>query len=420
MKRFFNYSSDIDKAAFCWNIMAGLLSGFQSVIMLIFLTRIADLTIVGMFTLANASANLFLYVGRYGVRVFQSSDVIYTYSFVDYHVQRIIAVAAMFASSAVYVILAMYLNGYSGEKSAIIFLMCLFKLPDAYEDVFCGEFQRSGRLDIAGKMTTVRLAVTTILFIFILCKTKNLLSALASSIFTGFLMLFFLLYETGGCDLIKGRASRGNVWNLTITCTPLFLNSILLYYIVNVPKYSIDAHLGDEAQAVYGFISMPVSIVVLISSIIFTPFIVKISECWVEGSIRRFRDSIIRQTMIVSGVLIVCLVGTYFAGVPMLSLLYHTDLTQYKADLMLIIFGGGMLAVSSVYANILTIMRQQIPMLISCVNVAVLALISSPKIIASWGIRGAVIHFIGLIIFLCMLFLGIIIYTTENQRRKML
>ncbi len=63
--------------------------------MLTVLTHVCDVTTAGIFTIAYANANLFLNLGKYGVRNFQVSDVHEKYDFAPYHAARILSVLAM-------------------------------------------------------------------------------------------------------------------------------------------------------------------------------------------------------------------------------------------------------------------------------------------------------------------------------------
>ena len=50
----------IERDSFAWNTTAGLLSGFQSVIMLMLIMRTCDVATAGIFTIAYTSACLLL------------------------------------------------------------------------------------------------------------------------------------------------------------------------------------------------------------------------------------------------------------------------------------------------------------------------------------------------------------------------
>ena len=66
---------DYQRSAYIWNTAGSMLNAFQSVIMLMVLTRVCDMATAGVFTLAYANANLFLNMGSYGMRNFQASAV---------------------------------------------------------------------------------------------------------------------------------------------------------------------------------------------------------------------------------------------------------------------------------------------------------------------------------------------------------
>lgn len=71
LKHFLLNSKNINKSSFIWNMAGSMLMAFQSVIMLMIITRTLNLYEAGVFTLAYASANLFLNIGKYGMRNFK-------------------------------------------------------------------------------------------------------------------------------------------------------------------------------------------------------------------------------------------------------------------------------------------------------------------------------------------------------------
>lgn len=75
VKRFLTNSNDIDKSGAIWNLVASVLCAFQSVILLVVMTHTIGLIPAGIYTMGNTDNNLFLSIGKYGVRPFQVSDV---------------------------------------------------------------------------------------------------------------------------------------------------------------------------------------------------------------------------------------------------------------------------------------------------------------------------------------------------------
>ena len=85
IKSFLIQSDNIERDSFIWNMAGSMIMAFQSVIMLMILTRVLGLIEAGVFTIAYANANLFLTIGKYGVRNFQVSDVTGQFTFREYY-----------------------------------------------------------------------------------------------------------------------------------------------------------------------------------------------------------------------------------------------------------------------------------------------------------------------------------------------
>ena len=97
-----------------------------------------------------------LTIGRYGIRQFQASDVVEKYSYREYYYSRVLTTGLMLAISLAYIGFEYGTGQYDGNKSIVVLLICLVKWIDAFEDVFHGMLQQHDRLDIGGKILTVR------------------------------------------------------------------------------------------------------------------------------------------------------------------------------------------------------------------------------------------------------------------------
>lgn len=410
MRNLFLNSSSPERDGLLWNMVGSMLMAFQSVIFLMILTRTVGLVASGVFTIAYANANLFLNIGKYGMRNYQVSDVNNEFSFREYLSSRWITTFLMFCFSIGYTVFTAYSNEYSMEKTWIIIWMCLFKLVDSIEDVYIGEYQKKGRLDVGAKILAYRLISTIIVFSIVVIVSKNLLMALiVSTCYTAVLEWYFIriTYPFFISENLVFRKSV--ICKLLWACFPVALSSFLSFYIGNASKYAIDAQLSDELQACYGFISMPVFVIGLLNGFIFTPMIYKLSVLWSEKKIRDFLKKIAVQSLIVAAITIVCLFGAFLLGIPVLSWLYNTDLSPYKYELLVLLAGGGFLGWSGVLHTVLTIIRQQRKMLVGYIVVAMMALLLANRIVASYGMTGAALLYVGLMILLCVFFLVILI-----------
>ena len=413
---------NIIRNGYIWNMIGTTVMAVQSVLLMMVLNRSLGLMDAGIFTIAYTTANLVLIVGKYGMHNFHVSDTANIFSFGDYRRARWLTVAVMLISSAVYAIFATLKNGDAAEKGMIIFFTCAFKAVDAIEDVYCSLYQQKGRLDVSGKMMSVRVTVTFVFFSLCLVFIRNLLiSVIASTVFT--LVLFILLNaicSTVCSDNLRERASGKNIWKLLKCCFFLFLTEFLCYYITNAPKYSIDNVLGDEIQACYGFISMPVFVIGLLGNYLFNPLVQPMSEKWRDGDFKWFGYRFLRQIFIVMGITAVCVAGAYFLGIPVLSLVYGTNLEGYREELIVLLAGGGLLALANQLITIVTIIRRQKLLIAGFGACAILAFLLSTPVVSKYSIMGAAVLELILMFVLCVTFTSIlwVEIKREEKRRK--
>lgn len=405
LNKFIMESNNVTKDSFIWNMIGSMLMAFQSVILLMILTRTIGLVESGIFTIAYANANLFLTIGKYGMRNFQVSDIKGEFSFREYKTSRIITVCTMIILSLGYVVASAIVNEYSFEKSMIIIGMCIFKLPDAIEDVYYGEYQKCGRLDIASKTMTLRLLFTLIIFSIIIMISKNLLYALFISSCVTFIIMYIFIKWTYRKFKKTTEMHWRNVVRLLKNCFPLFAGSFLSFYIGNAPKYAIDFLLTDDLQACYGFLAMPVFVIGLLNGFIFNPMLFKLSCLWNEAKIKLFLKQVVMQIAIVAGITGVCILGAYLIGIPVLSLLYNTNLSPYKTELLILLLGGGFLGLSGLLNAVIIIIRCQKNLLWVYLTVAIIAFFMSNPIVKKYRMMGASILYMILMLIICICFL---------------
>lgn len=403
MKQFFFYTTDINRATYKWNLIYSLIFGFQSVIILVVLTRTVGIDDAGIFTIAYANASLFLLGAKYGVRNYQVSDIKNEYGFVEYLQHRWISVSIMSILELIYIIGCTFTKEYSVEKTWIMILVCLLKVPDAIEDVYAGEYQKQGRLDIAAKMMAVRLMISTIILMGIALITRNLILSVSCTVIVSVVLLGIGIFWSSSY-IPQVKSSHLTIKMIFVNCFPLFLGTFLNQYINNAPKYAIDSVLSDALQASYGFIAMPVFVIGLLNNVIFAPVIHGMAKDWDSGKKEIFKEKFTRQSLIVTGITGVVLLGAWIAGVPVLSILYNTDLTEYKQELLILLLSGGFLAMSGVLNTVITIIRFQKYLPYGYLFVALLAFFGSTPVVRNFGITGIAVYYMLLTAILAFIF----------------
>ncbi|UTY38128.1 hypothetical protein NMU03_10545 [Allocoprobacillus halotolerans] len=185
----------------------------------------------------------------------------------------------------------------------------------------------------------------------------------------------------------------------------------------NAPKYAIDALLSQEQQAYYSFIAMPVFVISLLSNFIYQPVLTKIADFINQKNYTMFIKEIIKQIEYVLLLTIIVLIGGFLLGIPILSVLYKSDLTAYKMDLMILLLGGGMYALSNFLIIVLTTIRKQNTLIGIYILVSILVYFLSNKLVSLFNITGAALTYtISMTtVTICCLLLFIFSY---NEMRK--
>ena len=418
----FEKTKDIKKSSFVWNAINAMLSALQCPLILMVLNRTNGLEDAGVFSIAFAVANLMLYVGLYGLRRFQASDVNEKFTFPDYNGVRFLTCAAMIAASFIYVVYSVMFRSYSMNKAMVVFLVCLLKLVQAYTDVIHGNMQQKGRLDVATKCSALRYVLEMLAIAVGLVLTHDLLISLIASVMVSFVFAYITSVNCGRkyCGTYMPAFRKDVVKRLLIEGFPLFASLFLNMYISNAPKYAIDAYLTEEIQGVYNLIFMPAFMVMLLSNFIFNPIIKSYAELWLSGSeekLRELKHRMTLQMLMVAGLTVIGLIVAATIGIPVLSIIFHADLTPYKTELCIVMIGGGALGFATFFSTVITIIREQNSMIFCYGIAAATAYALSGILVKSQGIRGAAIMYAAIMTILAVL-LGMITFVRFRKGQK--
>ena len=297
---------------FFWNFLSSILMALQSVAMLMIITRIGTLDEAGIFSFGFSNANLFLHLGRFGMRNYQGSDVLEKYSFKLYHRARVITVSMMIIGCSGFVLISSRLNDYSEYKIKMLLLLCMMKAIDAYEDIYHGNYQQHGHLELAARLLTERILISFVTFavdmmIFVDINHALIISNLISVLF----VICEILYVKKKIRLpiLKEIGKSDRVNKILAECMPLFFTAFFAFMISNLPKYAIDYYLDDSKQAIFGLLFMPVFMISLLVNSIFQPYISGLAILWNENKYHEFSNMFRKLEIVTVGVTIACIFG---------------------------------------------------------------------------------------------------------------
>lgn len=421
IKRSLEKSTNIERDSYIWNFVYSTLSACQSAFILMVVTRTNGLYDAGIFSLAYAVAGLMVLIGQYGVRKYQSSDIEEAYDFAEYFYLRILTCIVMMVTSALYCVWCHVFDNYSMYKALIIFLLCGLKCIQAIVDVLHGRLQQKDRLDIAGKASSIRSIFETTICIVVLIVTRNLTIAIAASIVASIIstLLTSLNVVRDYCKL-KIDVSNIKIMRikmLLIKCFPLFISTFLSMYISNVPKYAIDEYLSEQIQAYYNILFMPAFAIGLLSNFIFNPILTSYAKLWNERKIKKLKSLISKQICVIVAIMLVGILIAFTIGIPLLSLLFGINMEGYEIQLSIVIIGGGMLAYTTFFSTVITIIRCQHILLFGYIAVSILAKLLSGFFVVNYNITGAVMLYTLLMAALAVFFvIAMIVYIKKYSR----
>lgn len=375
-----------DKERYFWNMMGGLINSASSILLLSIATRLSGAAAGGIFSLAYSTAQLLETIGLTSVREIQSTDVKREYPFASYLGFRVITCVIMILISVVY---AFILGGDPVKKWAIVILTC-YKSIDAFADVFQGLFQLNDRIDLAGKELAIRPLLSTIGFFIALYLSDNLILACFSMVLISFIWL--LIFDFPICKVfekIRCDFKISAIKNIFIVCLPLFLGTFLMNYISNAPKFAINSYLSDVEQNTYGFLAMPAFVINLFSLFYFRPMLTELASLWAKKAYKQFFGRCRKCMFAILLLTVMAEAGSYFLGIPVLNIISGRDLNSYRNDLLIIMLGGAMTALITLFHNVFACVRQQKLVLLPYISGAACALIISPVLVRSLDIKGA-------------------------------
>ncbi len=380
-------TKDIKKSSYIWNVIAYTGNSFQSMLLLLVISRKGNMTDAAMFSIAFTVASMLVFMGKYAVRNYQVSDIQMEYTYGDYVCARVVTMSGMALASVFYLVFCYFNKDYSADKIICVILMLGPRFLEAAEDVLHGDLQRHGRLDVAAKIWAIRTWGYIICFTVLYWLTDGIIAAAGGSLFVSAVVCVLLNYTVRNLFPRDMTHERGKVWMLLKNCFPLAVSTFTLVYMANSPKYAVDAVFTSEEQACFNIVFMPVFVITLLGNYIYNPIVKSLASLWKDKQISRIKSIMYRQTMILmlfAGVVALC--GKWF-GVRLLGIVYKVTLDQYETEFVLLMIAGGALAVFNFLVVISTVIRKQRILLYISVAFSLILLLGNKIMLLYWGIK---------------------------------
>ena len=392
-----------EKSDFLWNMIGSLVYAMSTVFMSYLTIRIVGEEKGGIFAIALTISQMLVYFGYFEMRNYQVTASKNKYTFRQYFTTKIFTCFIMLLVSFGYV----FFKGYDSEKTAIVLLVCVLKLIDAFADVYESQFHKDGYLYLAGKSMCHRTLIMMVVYFVMLVVTNNLIMTMIVSDLVAVVCVWFFdirVYKKYGdkiylCDF-------KTVMEIVKNCFPLFLGVFLWAYILSAPRLAVDKYMTNEYQSYYQAIFLPVSVINLFAGFLFRPMLITLTDLHEKRDFCKFFTIIMKMLGCLTGITVVCLLGAYLLGIPVLSLVTGCDLAPYRGLLVFTIAAGGINAVAFVLYYILTIFRTKKLIMTGYILSAVSIYFLSEELVKKSELFGASMSFFVAVCILGLFFAG--------------
>ena len=413
----------LEKENMIWNMTGSFFYAFASMVLSFLVLRIAGEGQGGIFSFGFSTVGQQMFLLAYfGIRPFHITDGANQYRFGDYLHHRYVTCALALLLGAGYLACI----GYSWQKAQIIFLLIVYKVIDGFADVYESEFQRQGCLYLTGRSNTFRTILSVGIFLDTLVSGAGLFAACAAAVLGQIagVVLFDIVVLRELKRVDYGWSAKQGV-SLTSSSILLFVSVFLDFYIFSAAKYAIDAHLGDAASGYFNVIFMPTSVINLAAGFVIRPFLTYLTDCWNEHRFSDFKKKLLTIMAVIGGLTVLAVGGTVVLGRPVLALLewllgksYSGTLTALWPAFIMIVLGGGFYAVLNLYYYALVILRRQKLIFGIYAVLTVLAAILAPRLTVAFGIFGAALAYLILMIVMAAGFVGGAWFEIQKEKRE--
>lgn len=403
---------DNTKKNYIWNSIGSGLLSFNSLIFLIIVTRINGIEEAGVFSFCYAFACIINAFALFYGRTFQVTDNNRVISESTFLVTRFLASLVGMSISIVFVLL----NGYDRYKAIVFLLLCILKCEEAISDGYYGVLQKRNKLFIVGKSMTYKSLLGFIGFLFIDFFSHSVI--ISCLYLVGLNLLFIKIYDISCAKReasIYYKIHYGEILQLIKKSCFTFGVTMIILALVNIPRYIVDIFLSSKEQAIYGFISMPATFVMLLGQFVLQPALITLATAFEQHEKKCFQKEVTKLIVIILSTMIIVLPVAYLMGIPVLEIIYAVQLEEYRTDLLIVIIGATFYAASNVFFNALITLRStKRQMILQMVNL-IIGTVITVVLVYKYGLKGGILSY-GLI-FVLQFFSYLKLYKMEMEKR---
>ncbi len=389
------------KSIYIWNLLGNFAAAAVSVLYLLIVSRMQTSEVADQFSLATSIGNLWIIIGQFQVRNYQATDVNSSHPFSAYFFTRLLTVVLMLITLLPYLRIINY--DFTNDSVMIITWIIVYRVADAFSDLFQGYFQQHGRLDIAGKSMVLRYALSVFILLFGLLLSHSMVLTLTILAFFNIFFVFvydyahFKLFDRVSFSHMLSRDIFDESLKIIKICFSLFIYGFLLTLVFNEAKLAISGAYAKGivetgAQRDYNILFMPVFFMSLCILVV-RPLITQMAELWQKKQFQRFYKMFLKIVFVTLSIGVVITFLTYLIGVNVLGVIFGLNLLDYRLQLTILVLSGVLYSFSIIFENILIIMRKHHYLLFVYILMFIVTKMITTELVNKYQIMGASISF---------------------------
>lgn len=342
---------------FVWNSVGSASWAFVFPVITMVSTQLIGVEQAGMISMAFVVGLLLMFLGNFGVRAYQVSDLQEEHSFSDYQLNRWVTCILMLVVGWIYC----SIRGYDSEMFNISMAVILYKFVDALADVYEGRLQQADKLYLAGISQTIRSLFALAAFCIGLLITQNAVVACYAMAIVAIATFVIVTYPLSLLETPKSsKFSMPSFAKLFKMTAPLFIAIFLFNVIENMPKFVMEGSLAYENQLYYNALYFPAQMILIGAQLVYKPLLLRMAGVWQDPAKRRKFDLILLGILGVIIAITTVLWGIMATvGLPVMGILYGLDFEPYRGLLYVMLVTGGVTAAIDFLYQVITIMRRQ-------------------------------------------------------------
>ena len=388
-----------------WNSVGSLVYLGCQWLVTVFVARMApDYESAGVLALAMAISNIFAHIALYRIRTYQVTDVNKSVSAQEYVAFRLITIAVGGIGISIYIFATC-------DPSVFlpVFLYLVFRAGEVFIDMLHGVDQQNFRMDYCGKSLFARGVLFLVAFLAVFGLTHNLSLAIVGMILVTYPVIIYDARKAAQFDKLKPSITKHRAFELAKICLPAVLGSVFYIAVNSLARQYLQIHSGEEALGIYASVCTPAVILQAGASYLYSPILGVFAKHYLNKDVKAFNRLLGMVTGGIIGLFVLCLIGFYFAGEPLLDFAFGESILAYVYLLYPALLCVMLTAYVSFMSDVMVTVRDMRGNVIANGIGFVISLPATYFCVAAWDMNGvsysvSIAYFVAIVIMLGFLF----------------